>query len=242
MLIFNKLLTISLTKAPIKSALPKTYKMRLKAKDNKTGEIFLYGDIGQSFWSEGISANQFRQDLRALGDITALDIRIESEGGDVFDGRAIYSLIAEHKAKKTVYVDGIAGSIASVIAMAGDEIVMGDGTWMMIHNAWGVAVGNAAKMRDTANLLESVSGSIADTYAARTGQDRKQVVKWMDDETWMDAKTCMDRGFCTKVSEPIRAAAKVMDADRYRNLPAALRPRRAALLSMISKMRKNAAQ
>lgn len=221
---------------PQKTA-PKTplgYKM--VAKDKK-GEIYLYGNIGMSFWGDGISAKQFKDDLKALGDVTTLDVRINSDGGDVFEGRTMYSLLSEHPAKKTVYVDGLAASIASLIAMAGNEIKMADGSFMMIHNAWGVAVGDSNEMNRMATLLESVTGTLIDTYAARTGQDRSKIKKWMNDETWMEAKDAKERGFATTVIEPVKAAASVRYPELFKNLPAPLRPNRTSAMAIIDRMR-----
>lgn len=201
------------------------------------GEILLYGVIGETFFSEGITAKQFSDDLKGLGPISQINLRINSDGGDVFQGRTIYSILAEHKAKVTVYVDGLAASIASLIAMAGDEIIMADGSFMMIHNAWGMSIGDANEMRRTAALLDSVSGTLVDTYAARTKQPRDQIKAWMDAETWMPAQESKDRGFATVVGEPVRAAALVSNPDIFKHLPVSLRPNRSAALAKIAAMR-----
>jgi ATP-dependent Clp protease protease subunit len=221
------------TRAKSSTAKPSGYRMLAKG---ATGEIYLYGVVGQTFWSDGVSATQFKNDLKDLGAVTQIDLRINSEGGDVFEGRTIYSLLSEHKAKIPVYVDGLAASIASLIAMAGDEIKMGDGTFMMIHNAWGLAIGNADEMRRQADLLESVSGSLLDTYVARTGKTRDEIKKWMDAETWMTAQECVDRGFATETTEPVRVAASVFHPEAFKNLPTVLRPNRAAAAAAIARV------
>lgn len=214
---------------------PGVYKM--VAAGNR-GEIVLYDIIGQDWWTgEGVTAKRFRDDLKALGKVAAIDLRINSEGGDVFDGRTIYSLLAEHPAQIVVHVDGLAASIASLIAMAGDEIRMADGSFMMIHNPWGMAVGDAGEMRKTADLLESVGGTLIDTYAARSNSQRSDVKKWMNEETWMTAQESLARGFATHVSDPIKAAASIKHPDRYQHLPAALDPRRARAQSAISRIK-----
>lgn len=209
------------------------YRMATKA---DRGEIFLYDDVGEG-WFGGISAAQFTKDLKALGSVKTIDLHISSNGGDVFTGRAIYSQLAQHQARIVTWVDGLAASIASLIAMAGDEIRMADGSFMMIHSAWGVAIGDAPEMRRMAELLDSVTASIADTYAARTKNERKKIDKMMADETWMTAQEAVDAGFADVVDEPVKAAASVSDPSRFRNLPAALRPNRAAALSLIEGMR-----
>jgi ATP-dependent Clp protease, protease subunit len=200
------------------------------------GEVYLYGVIGQTFFSDGVSAKQFADDLKALGAVSALDVRINSEGGDVFEGRTIYSLLNEHPAKITVYVDGLAASIASLIAMAGDEILMGDGTFMMIHNAWGGCCGEAADMRRMADLLDSVSQTLIDTYASRTKNKAADIKQMMDDETWMTAADAVKQGFATKVTDPTRVAASLRRPEAFRHLPAALRKNRTAAAGAIAKI------
>lgn len=209
------------------------YKM---AKKKDRGEILLYGNIGDSFWTEGISAKKFQDDLKSMGSIKDLDIRINSEGGDVFDGKAIYNLLVSHSAKKTVYVDGIAASIASLIAMAGDEIIMGDGSFIMIHNPWGGAIGDARKMRSMATLLDQVKDTVVNTYAARTNNSKANIAQWMDDETWMNAKESQKKGFATEISENIKVAASVSMPEMYTNLPSELRPNRIKAAKTIAKV------
>ncbi len=221
-----------------KSKTPNGYRMQAKA-GGAAAEIYLYGVIGESFWSDGITAKQFKDDLAALGaSIKALDIRINSEGGDVFDGRTIYNLLLQHKAKKTVYVDGLAASIASLIAMAGDSIVMGDGAFMMVHNAWGVAMGNGAEMRRVADLLDSVTGTLIDTYAARSKMPRDQVMALLDAETWMTAQETVDKGFADKIVEGAKVAARTITRpEAFKHVPEPLRPNRIAAAAHMAKIR-----
>lgn len=238
MKIFNSIGGRALPAARPKSPIARAYRMRAKA--NNVGEIYLYGNIGASFWSDGITAKEFSDDLKAMGNVTEIQVRINSEGGDVFEGRTMYSLLAEHKAKKVVYVDGLAASIASLIAMAGNEIIMGDGTFIMIHNAWGMAVGDSNEMKRMAALLDSVTSTLIDTYSARTKNEYKAVKKMMDDETWLTATEAKDKGFATKVSEPVKAVARVFTNGpyQYKNLPASLRPNRASALRLIENMKR----
>lgn len=216
---------------PPTATTPKGY--RVSAKGGR-GEIYLYGNIGNSFWGDGISAKQFASDLKAMGSVSQIDIRINSDGGDVFEGRAMYSLLAQHAARKTVYVDGNAASIASLIAMVGDDIVMGDGTFMMIHNAWGVSVGEAAEMKRVAALLDSVTETLVGTYSARTGAKPETIKAWMDAETWFPASEAVANKFATRVSEPVKVAAMAANLFNYKKIPAPLRPNRAAALNLIS--------
>lgn len=205
------------------------------AKDSAT--IYLYGPIGASWWDDGgISANQFRKDLDALGAIKTIDVRINSEGGDVFDGQAIYTLLVQHKAAVTVHIDGLAASAASFIAMAGDTIEIAESAFVMIHNAAGGCWGGAEAMRKTADLLESVNGALQDIYAARTRNSVADLKKWMDAETWWTGKEAVAKGFADKVVPNLAVAASVRDPAKYRHLPAALRPRRAAAMASIDRM------
>jgi ATP-dependent Clp protease protease subunit len=207
---------------------------RMAARNGK-GEIYLYGVIGDTFFSEGVTATQFSKDLKALGDVKEIDVRINSEGGDVFQGRTIYTLLKEHKAKTTVHVDGLAASIASLIAMAGDEILMAEGSFMMIHNPWTFAIGDANEMRRTADLLDTIAGTMIDTYAERSGAKRDDIVKWCNAETWMTAAETVERGFADKMSEPMKVAASVSMPRAFKNLPAHLRPNRARAQAMLDR-------
>jgi len=157
-----------------------------------------------------VSASQFAKDLRALGSVDQLDVRINSFGGDVFDGLAIYRLLADHKANVTCYVDGIAASIASIIAMAGNEIQIAEAGEIMIHNAWTVAVGPADALREVADRVEAVSSSLADVYVARTGCTRSQVVDWMNAETTFKSAEAVTNGFADKVMPNMKMAAARM--------------------------------
>lgn len=214
---------------------PNGYRMLNKG---DRGEIYLYGVIGGDWFGGGVTAKQFADDLKRLGNIKQIDVRINSEGGDVFDGKAIYSLLVEHKANVTVHVDGLAASAASFIAMAGNTIEIAEGAFMMIHRAWGVAIGNVDEMRRYADLLDTVDGTIRDVYAARTKQSADDIKAWMDAETWFTAKEAVENGFADRMVENMKVAACVSDPSRYKRLPAALMPKRAAALSMIEQMRK----
>ena len=125
-----------------------------KAQDGN-GELMLYGEISSATWyGDEITPKQFKDDLDSLGDIENLNIYINSGGGDVFAGQAIYTMLKRHKAFKTVYIDGLAASIASVIAMAGDKIIMPKNAIMMIHNAWTVVAGNKDELRKMADDMD----------------------------------------------------------------------------------------
>lgn len=199
--------------------------------------VYIYGPIGDTWWSDsGVSANQFRKDLAALGKVTSIDLRINSEGGDVFDGQAIYSLLVQHPATVTVHIDGLAASAASFIAMAGNVIEIAESAFVMIHNAAAVCIGGAGDMRKMADLLETTNGAIQSIYAARTKNDVADLKTWMDAETWWTGQEAFDHGFADKVVPNLAVAASVRDPSKYRHLPAALRPNRARAMATLSQM------
>lgn len=194
----------------------------IRAKANKTAEVMIYEDVGAG-WFGGVSAKQFADDLKGLGDVTHIDVRLNSYGGDVFDGLAIYNQLVQHKASVTTHVDGVAASIASIIAMAGNEIHIAESGWLMIHDAWGMAIGNADELRRQAELMDSVSEQLANVYVARTGHSLEQVRAWMADETWMNAGDAIGRKFASVMSENLRVAAHAsLDRYRFRHAPQAL--------------------
>lgn len=197
---------------------------QLYAKGSKHAEVLIYEDVGQD-WFGGVTAKQFTDDLRALGDLSTIDVRINSYGGDVFDGLAIYNQLVQHKAKVTTHVDGVAASIASVIAMAGDTINIAENGWLMIHDAWGMAVGNAADLRRRADLMDSVTDKLAGVYVARTGLPMAEVRSLMAAETWLSARDAVQRNFATSVTENLRMAASVAPGEHFafKHVPQALR-------------------
>ena len=158
--------------------------------------ISMYAPIGQTWDGEGVTARRIGAALRSIGDKDVV-VNLNSPGGDFFEGVAIYNLLRGHSAKVTINVMGIAASAASVIAMAGDEINMGEGTHLMIHNAWVVAAGNRHDMAEAAAYLEPFDNAMRDLYAARTGMDAKVVAKMMDDETYINASDAVAKGFAT---------------------------------------------
>lgn len=202
------------------------YTINAKA-DKDSAEILIYDEIGPDFWGDGMSvgAKQFREDLKALGEIKVLNVRINSPGGDVFDGTAIYNTLRSHKAKVVVHIDGIAASIASVIAMAGDEIIAPANAMMMIHNPSGMAMGTAADFRKMADALDKVAESIVAAYA-RTGQEKDKLFALMEAETWMTAADAAEMGFVDTVTEEARYAANFDFLKRFRNAPEWLKEQR----------------
>ena len=186
-----------------------------KAAAEKKGELYLYGSISsESWWDDEVSPKQFQKDLAALGQIDTLDVYINSPGGDVFAGITIYNILKRHEADITVHIDGLAASAASIVAMAGDKIVMPKAATMMIHNAWSGGWGNKGKIRKLADELERIDGQLAGIYSARTKKDAKDVAAWMDSERWMSGDEAFADGFCDEVEENKQIAA-CADANKY---------------------------
>jgi ATP-dependent Clp protease, protease subunit len=163
-----------------------------------TGEatIYLY-DVIDAFW--GVSASQFVKDLNAIT-APVIHLRINSPGGDVFDGRAIATAIRQHKSKVIAHVDGLAASAASYVAIAATEVEMAPGSFLMIHNAWTIAAGNCEDFLATAAILEKIDQSLVEDYAKCTGCDPEQVKAWMCAETWFTAQEAIDNGFADRMA------------------------------------------
>lgn len=188
--------------------------------DGKSAELLVYGVVGFDPWDEAVTLASFARQLRDMGEVEAIDVRINSPGGDVFEGVAIGNLLTQHKARKRVYIDGLAASIASVIAMSGDEIHIAENGSMMIHNAWGISIGDHRDMLETAELLERLDGQIARTYAARSGRKDATFLALMAKETWFTGQEAVDAKLATKVMPAKKAAAMAeFDLSGYRNAP-----------------------
>lgn len=204
------------------------YRMAKDEKQPESADIYLYDVIGDSW--DGTTAKQFASDLKALGSVKTLNIFINSPGGSVFDGVAIHNQLVRHKAHKVVTIDGMAASIASVVAMAGDDIRMPKNAMMMIHNAWAAAIlmGEAKDFReqgnDIADRLERITASINQTYQDRTGLDAKKIATMMNDETWMGGEEAVALGFADAVIDATVEAAAMSkhDLSKFKNIPKSL--------------------
>lgn len=166
----------------------------VRAANNGDNSISIYDSIGENWEGTGVTAKRISAALRTIGERDVI-VNVNSPGGDFFEGVAIYNLLREHRGKVTVQVMGLAASAASVIAMAGDEILMGDGSFLMIHNAWAVAVGNRHDMAEAAKLLEPFDAAMAKVYSARSGVSVADAARMMDDETWIGAAQAIEDGF-----------------------------------------------
>lgn len=158
--------------------------------------ISILDPIGQDPWTgEGVTAKRIAAALRSIGAEKDVVVNLNSPGGDLFEGMAIYNLLRDHKGSVTVKVLGIAASAASIIAMAGDEVLIARSGFLMIHDTWVVAIGNRLDLRDIADTLEPFDTAMADIYAARSGLEAKAVQKMMDAETWIGGTAAVDQGF-----------------------------------------------
>lgn len=205
--------------------------------------ISILDAIGEDFWTgEGVTAKRIGAALRSIGKNEVV-VNINSPGGDFFEGVAIYNMLRAHPAKVTVRVVGLAASAASVIAMAGDEIQIGQAGFLMIHNAWTVSVGNRHDMNELAATMETFDSAMADVYSARTGIEKTEISTLMDKETWLSGAKAVDEGFADNflpddiVSEDkerdtkaLKAQALLENALRAHN-PNMSRSERRALLS-----------
>ncbi len=180
-------------------------------------EVLIYDEIG----AYGVSAKGFLAELSGLPDDAPIDLRLNSPGGSVFDAVAIYNALTRHAGTITVWVDGIAASAASYIAMAGDEIVMPENAFLMIHDPSGIVMGTATDMRDMAGTLDKIAASMTRGYAARSGKPEEEIAALMASETWFDATDALDLGLATRLAEPVRIAAS-FDIARFRNAPPSL--------------------
>lgn len=183
----------------------------IKQKTQGILDLYIYGDVkadGYDWWREEVirsetSANTFRDELAAHPEVSQINIYINSQGGSVIEGTAIYNQLKRHPAHKTVYVDGFACSIASVIAMAGDEVVMPRNTMMMLHNMWMVVQGNAAELRKAADDLDKMNEAGRVAYLQKAGDKLtpEMIAQMEDDETWLTAQECMEYGLADRFAE-----------------------------------------
>ncbi|MBQ3693786.1 MAG: Clp protease ClpP [Synergistaceae bacterium] len=182
---------------------------KVTAKAANEAEILLYDQIADFDISEWgfISAKGLINQIKALGKVENITLRINSVGGDVWQAQSMYSYLRSHAAKITVRVDGIAASAASLVAMAGDKIIMPSNSLMMIHNPSGGVYGEAEDLRDTAEILDKIRDTLANVYVSRTGLEREKIISMMDSETWMTADEAHDLKFCDEVEEAVEVAA-----------------------------------
>jgi ATP-dependent Clp endopeptidase proteolytic subunit ClpP len=194
------------------------YQIKAKSDKPKAADISIHDEIG--LW--GVSASAFMRDLRGMGELDEINLSIHSPGGDVLDGWAIYNSLKNSKAKITARVEGLAASMASVILMAADTVEIPENAYIMIHNPWGLAVGDAEEMRDTADLLDKLGNGLVNAYASRTGNAEDEIREMMSAETWMDGKEAVERGFADKLIGAVALSARAFDSRKFKMTPKSL--------------------
>lgn len=171
--------------------------LSVKALSNSQAEVLIYDEIGQSFWGDSVDAKTFKQNIDQL-DATHIVVRVDSPGGDIFDGIAIMNALKNHPAKVTAYVDGLAASAASIITTGADEVIMSEGSQMMIHDAWSWIEGDANAIRKKADLLDKISNDMAEIYARKAGTPAEEWREAMQEETWFTAKEAVAVGLADR--------------------------------------------
>ena len=190
--------------------------LKIEAKAKDRADIWIYGDIGESWSGDSVTAKDLSDELKKLAGVKEITLRINSPGGNVFDGLAMYNSLKKFPARIITEIDGMALSIASIIALAGDEVRMAGNAVYMIHNPWTMAAGDAVEMRKIADQLDLVRDSLAGTYVAKTKEQSslEQISDWMNAETWFNADEALKAGFVDQITDPIEIAAKY-DLSRY---------------------------
>lgn len=194
--------------------MPTQYEIR--AAGVKNAELMIYGDIGESWYGESVAAKQVAEQLSGL-DVDTITVRINSYGGSVSDGLAIYNALRYHRAQINVRIDGVAVSIASLIAMAGDTVEMSENALFMVHAPWGSAVGNAKELREYADVLDSFAKAMASSYVSKTGQSHEAIMALLTDGTdhWYTASEAQEFGYVDSVISEQMAAAAGFDRSRF---------------------------
>lgn len=198
--------------------------MKMSADASESADIFIYGDIVRYQWDDtDTTASSFKEDLDNLGEISTINLYINSPGGSVFEGVAIHNMLKRHKAKVNVHVDALAASIASVIAMAGDTIFMPKNSMMMIHNPWTIALGNAKELRKVADDMDRIAVSAVQSYLGKAGDKlaEEKLQEMLDAETWLSADEALECGLCDVVEEANQMAASISEeyVARFKNVP-----------------------
>ena len=196
----------------------------IRAVESGDNVITMFGAIGEDYWSGGgITAKSVTAQLRAIGN-RPIEVQINSPGGDMFEGIAIYNVLREHAQAVTIKIMGMAASAASVIAMAGDTVEIGAASFLMIHNCWVVAVGNRHDMAETATYLAPFDQAMADVYSHRTGKTAAECATWMDAETYMSGSVAIERGFADDMlaSDQTKRDDQTKASDRERTAITAL--------------------
>lgn len=198
--------------------------LQIKNSTETSADLYFYGDIVSSWWGAWDDTDQYPEKVKDFLDEVKgkdLNIYINSGGGSVFAGMAIYNMLKRHEGDKTVYVDGLAGSISSVIALAGDRIVIPNNAYMMIHKPWSYTFGNANELREQADMLDKIEEGIINVYSEnlKEGVDIKEIKEMVNNETWLTGEDA-SKYFNIELSTNIEAVACVSDYyDNYGKVP-----------------------
>lgn len=202
------------------------FKIKNASNASQPVEIQIYQQIGKDWWDDsGVDAKGFADQLKGIPKGRKIHVRINSPGGNVWDGLTIYNLLKERREDVTCYIDGVAASIASIIALSGSKVVMPKNAMMMIHDPSGFCAGTAEEMRKMAECLDRHKDSLVSIYVEETGQKEADVRDRMSAETWFTGQGAFDFGLCTDLSEEVKIAASTHDFSRFRNVPDSLRDR-----------------
>lgn len=203
----------------------KFFEMKMSVNSKSSADIFIYGEITKYAWEEEgeHSATTFKNELDNLGDIANINLYVNSPGGSVFEGITIHNMIKRHKAKVTAHVDALAASIASVIIMAADEIVMPSNSMLMIHNPWTITMGNSAELRKQADDLDRIGQSSMQSYLDKAGDSltNEKLQEMLDAETWLSADEAYEYGLCDVVENANQAVALIdgQSLSQFKNAP-----------------------
>ena len=198
--------------------------LEIKNFTDTTCDLYFYGDIVDSWLGAWDDADQYPQAIKEFLDQAKdkdINIYINSGGGSVFSGMAIYNMLKRHKGYKTVYIDGLAGSIASVIALAGDKVIIPSNAYFMIHKPWCSSAGNSNELREMANTLDKIEEGIINVYSENLaeGVDIEDIKAMVNDETWLTGIEA-SKYFNVEVANSVQAVACASDYfDKYNKVP-----------------------
>ncbi|EGP4766125.1 Clp protease ClpP [Enterococcus faecium] len=201
----------------------KFWECKQSANQNEA-DVFIFGEIVSFKWDDtDTTAASFQKDLKELGEVSQINLHINSPGGSVFEGIAIGNMLRQHKARVVAHVDALAASIASVIVASCDEVIMPENSMLMIHNPWTISMGNAKELRKQADDLDKIAESSVVTYLAKAGEKltEEKIKQIMDEETWMSAQEAYNYGLCDVVESANQVTASISQKlfETYQKVP-----------------------
>jgi ATP-dependent Clp protease protease subunit len=201
-------------------------------------ELYIYDVIGAGFFEEGVTAKSVRDELAKMDKAQAVTVRINSPGGNVFDGVAIRAQLEGWAAGVNVVVDGLAASAASYIATVGDTVSMAEGSMIMIHDPWTMAVGNAAEMQKAATTLDKVADSMVGAYAKKSGKSHAEIREVMKAETWLSPDEAIEYGLANEKADISAMAFVIPEAFGFKHPPKAVEPPKRTHRNELAAMRR----